>query len=107
MKTKGWEKRLTTYLAATAGKAPSDTWGAQEFVEGALEAMTGDPVLLGDNPVDAIAERFPARLRPMPGDLVILPDGIIGIWQKTGAYVMTERGWGVAFDVAPEQGFEV
>lgn len=107
MKPKGWEKRLVAYLAGTRGRVPSAEWGAQDFVEGALGAITGSPVSLGENPVEAITERFPERLRPMPGDLVILPGNVIGIWQKVGAYALTENGWGVSVGMLPEKAFEV
>lgn len=107
MKPKGWQKRLTAYLAATRGRVPTDDWGPQEFIEGALSAITGEDVSLGARPATKLGKMFPKVARPMPGDVVIMPDGVIGIWQKTGAYALTEHGWGVSRGIAPKKAFSV
>lgn len=102
-----WHRRLTEYLATSRGVPASAGFDGFDFVAGAVEAMTGERLDRGEDPMAAI-EALPARDRPLPGDVVLLPGGAVGIWQGTCAYGLAADGWCITVShVTPERAFAI
>lgn len=86
-------KSLTEYLVSIKGRGATMDFDGFDFIAGAVKAMIDVTLDRGLAALDA--EFFPRR-DPRPGDVVLMSDGALGIWQGTTAYVLTTGGWGPA-----------
>ena len=104
---KGWQQRLTAYLAANRARPASPDYDGFDFVAGAVEAMTGKKITRRET-LEESFEDLPERERPRPGDVVILKGGAPGIWQGQRAYGLGPDGWSITVTTeTPEKVFAV
>ena len=121
-----WQRRLTVYLSEVSQAAykPGDHDPVM-FVAGAVLAMTGEDIaadLRGYRSEGGLAKRIKAlgglegwldrhlirAPRPRPGDVVLLQNGGLGVWQGSRAYGIAGDGWCLTVDSAmPEKVWSV